>query len=494
VSGSFAGISVPKGDPGAMEGVARRLGSLAGQLRESSAELRGMPTLVGSWQGPASASYGGQCLTQSAALSRKADNYVVAAGAAQVFATELGDAREKARAAIADAREAKKRMQHAETELKAAKRRLADANQRIASAQFDLALGAAATDPFATTGAHDALRRAQQDADEAERDLRHWRREYQHAQDDLEQAQRRGNRAQTDAEDAAFTARAVFESIGGQMPALVLPAPPVRHHAKPDKPWWEDAFDWGRDQAGRGYDRLARRAAANPNSPEALDKGFLDGLAGMGQGAAALYRASQLNPNSAQRDRARDEMGKGLKHAWENPGQFGKSLIDWDDLSHGRANEAIGELLPGILGGIATGGSGTAASRGLKGTETAAKLAKDARQASHAAPAPRGTTSMRLPAQESFGNIARLEGHFRKHGGDFGAKSADDYARQASGFFQRSQRDQLPTKVDAGGIVRAYDPKSNTFGAFNPDGTTRTFFKPSSPGYFDRQPGSAPVP
>jgi len=59
-------------------------------------------------------------------------------------------------------------------------------------------------------------------------------------------------------------------------------------------------------------------------------------------------------------------MGKGLKQAWENPGQFGKSLIDWDDLSHGCANEAIGELLPGILGGIATGASGTAASRGLK--------------------------------------------------------------------------------------------------------------------------------
>lgn len=178
------------------------------------------------------------------------------------------------------------------------------------------------------------------------------------------------------------------------MPALVLPAPPVRHHAKPDKPWWEDAFDWGRDQAAGGYDRLARRAAADPNSPEALDKGFLDGLAGMGQGAAALYRASQLNPNSAQRDRASGEMGKGLKQAWENPGQFGKSLIDWDDLSHGRANEAVGELLPGILGGIATGGSGTAASRGLKGTEAAGKLAKDAeRLEAHDLGAPGGATA-----------------------------------------------------------------------------------------------------
>lgn len=59
-------------------------------------------------------------------------------------------------------------------------------------------------------------------------------------------------------------------------------------------------------------------------------------------------------------------------------------------------------------------------------------------------------------------------------------------------FFRRSQADRLPTKVDADGVMRVYDPRSNTFGAFNPDGTTRTFFKPTSPTYFDRQPGGAP--
>jgi hypothetical protein len=91
-----------------------------------------------------------------------------------------------------------------------------------------------------------------------------------------------------------------------------------------------------------------------------------------------------------------------------------------------------------------------------------------------------------------WGNPKTLADHFARHGKDFGAKSADDYARQASNFFRRSQADRLPTKIDADGVIRVYDLRSNTFGAFNPDGTTRTFFKPTSPTYFDSQPGSVP--
>ena len=34
-----------------------------------------------------------------------------------------------------------------------------------------------------------------------------------------------------------------------------------------------------------------------------------------------------------------------------------------------------------------------------------------------------------------------------------------------------------PTKVDDNGVTRVYDPRTNTFGAYNADGTTRTFYK-----------------
>jgi len=122
---------------------------------------------------------------------------------------------------------------------------------------------------------------------------------------------------------------------------------------------------------------------------------------------------------------------------------------------------------------------------GATGTKWGIKGAKAADGAGEA---------VRLAPTQSFGNPAKLEDHFLRHGADFGASSADDYANQASNFLQSSLRDSLPAKIDAEGVIRVYDPSTNTFAAFNPDGTTRTFFKPSSPTYFDRQPGSPPQP
>jgi pyocin large subunit-like protein len=60
----------------------------------------------------------------------------------------------------------------------------------------------------------------------------------------------------------------------------------------------------------------------------------------------------------------------------------------------------------------------------------------------------------------------------------------------ASRFLQESQAAKLPTTIDSQGVIRVFDPQTGSFGSFNPNGTTRTFFKPSSPTYFDRQPGT----
>jgi RHS repeat-associated protein len=104
-----------------------------------------------------------------------------------------------------------------------------------------------------------------------------------------------------------------------------------------------------------------------------------------------------------------------------------------------------------------------------------------------------GTASLTLDASETWGNPASLSSHFADHGVDFGLSSAEDYADAASQFLQDSQAQGFPTKIDSNGIIRTYDPTTNTFGAYNPDGTTRTFFSPSSPTYFARQPGVAPT-
>ena len=97
---------------------------------------------------------------------------------------------------------------------------------------------------------------------------------------------------------------------------------------------------------------------------------------------------------------------------------------------------------------------------------------------------------IRLGTQESWENSGTLARHFRDHGADFAANSADDYARQASEFLQQPG---TLTKIDSGGVIRVYDPATNTFGAYNANGTTRTFFTPKGGlDYWNRQPGVAP--
>ena len=76
-----------------------------------------------------------------------------------------------------------------------------------------------------------------------------------------------------------------------------------------------------------------------------------------------------------------------------------------------------------------------------------------------------------------------------RHGADFGATSAGDYARMSSEFFQRGGAQHLPTKIAPDGTIRMFDPATNTFGSFAPNGMTKTLFKPTSPDYWSRQPG-----
>ena len=96
------------------------------------------------------------------------------------------------------------------------------------------------------------------------------------------------------------------------------------------------------------------------------------------------------------------------------------------------------------------------------------------------------------PARETWGNPGSLPDHFARHGADFHAKDAEEYARMAWQFGQRAKQGGLLVKVDEGGTRRVFDPKTGAFAAYNADGTTKTFFKPNSRDYFARQPGRAP--
>jgi len=106
-------------------------------------------------------------------------------------------------------------------------------------------------------------------------------------------------------------------------------------------------------------------------------------------------------------------------------------------------------------------------------------------------------TGWRISRSEDVAEIAKstrwgrpetLIDHFRRHGADFEAKSAREYAKTAYEFYIIAQKENLPKKIAPDGTVRIYDRKTNTFGAYNPDGTTKTFFKPrNGEKYWKRQ-------
>jgi len=56
-------------------------------------------------------------------------------------------------------------------------------------------------------------------------------------------------------------------------------------------------------------------------------------------------------------------------------------------------------------------------------------------------------------------------------------------------FLERGKKEGLPAKRDLDGVLRVYDPSTRSFGAYNRDGTTRTYFKPGRRDYFRDQPG-----
>lgn len=96
---------------------------------------------------------------------------------------------------------------------------------------------------------------------------------------------------------------------------------------------------------------------------------------------------------------------------------------------------------------------------------------------------------LRGDARQTWGRPETLQDHFARHGSDFGARDANDYAAQAAAFLQRARSEGLPAKRDSDGSLRVFDPGTGTFAAYNQNGTTKTFFKPGNAGYFDRQPG-----
>ncbi len=136
-------------------------------------------------------------------------------------------------------------------------------------------------------------------------------------------------------------------------------------------------------------------------------------------------------------------------------------------------------------------GSGTATATS---TTTPRAAPTTATSNSSALPAKAASLPKAPPTRDTWGYLGSLQDHYDRHGHDFQAKSPDDYAAQAWHFLQRAKRDTLPMKLDRDGTLRVWDGKTGTFAAYNRDGTAKTFFKPGSPSYWQRQPGRSITP
>ncbi len=175
---------------------------------------------------------------------------------------------------------------------------------------------------------------------------------------------------------------------------------------------------------------------------------------------------------------------------------FGTSVADMRGRASGGVTKShevtLSELLPGTTYHFTVGssrkklGEGTFKTEGVAPKPAIVPMVKTEAVAKEAVPMPKDAPSTR----QTWGYLASLQDHFDRHGRDFGSRDPDHYAAQAWSFLQRARIEGLPMKWDESDeTLRVMDPKSHAFAAYNEDGTTKTYFKAHSPGYWDRQPG-----
>jgi uncharacterized protein YukE len=431
------GVAVPPGSPEELRAGARTLLAAADALDGVVIELQSVGSAVGGrrWTGPASNAFQINVDETGASVANGARRFRDAAAALTTLAGELEAVREQAR--------------HA---------RVAAA---VASTLFS-----AATEDLAglAEGDADALARARL---EDQRDT---------ARMDLMAAHAAGAEA---AEHALVAGRVAAGALQAATDAVVAPPPPPGSSAASGTTGQQvDLLARAQPSSGGGGGRLGVvgkllagvgggvvRFVESATPLGQANVAFNNPLAGVVTHRVPLVRDLAIwvaeQQASARYDRAAEAVGADPASGWYRGGEAAATVL-------------VAAVTAGV-GGVGSAGARAAASR------TAASRA--------AGPA----DTLDLPASTTWGRLDTLEDHFLRHGADLGATSAHDYATRASQFFQRSQWQRFPTTVDADGIIRVYDPATNTFGAFNPNGTTRTFFTPKrGTDYWADQPGAAP--
>jgi pyocin large subunit-like protein len=87
-----------------------------------------------------------------------------------------------------------------------------------------------------------------------------------------------------------------------------------------------------------------------------------------------------------------------------------------------------------------------------------------------------------------FRSQAQLDEHYAKHGSEFGNISKQDYLRLAQELRDAPPGGSILEERRSNGEFSRFDRRHSYFGAYNRDGTIRTFFIPNDgERYFRRQ-------
>jgi hypothetical protein len=341
-----------------------------------------------SWFGPASAAHTGLTGAQSLMATTASGSLIQKAAVINDYAIVLEAAQRQAKRAIERARDADRRIKEAETDIDQAITDQGTANARIIAAQaaqsrvfssvVDFAFGdsaaAAAVDAAAAEEAD-----ARRDLEAAQERERVARRRLEEARDDREDAQKDGDRAE-EAVKIARTGLIAAAQGAGLLPTQPGgPADPAFAAAagirlEPPKPPPKDEGNWFE----RRLDDVGDAASWTWDQTKQVPGGFWEGTKGIGEGAYFLYQLNPTNPTNwrdpgAMIDRYK-QLGETGKYAYENPGEFGKALINYEDLENGRYGEWLGNFGPDAVVAVATGGTGAVVTRGTKVMKATDKL------------------------------------------------------------------------------------------------------------------------
>ncbi|MFC4942117.1 hypothetical protein [Pseudonocardia sp. GCM10023141] len=89
---------------------------------------------------------------------------------------------------------------------------------------------------------------------------------------------------------------------------------------------------------------------------------------------------------------------------------------------------------------------------------------------------------------DRFANPVLAARHANDHAAEFGLTGEQAYAAAAADFLTRAQSEGYPALVDGDGVVRVYDPSSNTLASYDSTtGVIKTYFRPTSTTYWQRR-------